>query len=154
MESVKIKKGYVERKFGEELKDIDIQDYGNIYSESGEFIDFDEDIYNDLINNLIKDSEHYLVMAFSSNWLRQNGYKISSSKKDCFYRNYDCTQTVVGGSIGGKVLELTESHHDCPCGHKTVIIALTEKEYEYINNADFESIETFVYKQMEKIISL
>lgn len=132
-------RSFLERNFiVENLKDIDIQEYGYEECEI-----FDEDMYFDFIDSLLKDYDHYLIFVFSGNWLAQNGYKFADSKKDCFYRSYECSQRITGSNTNGKVLQLRESSHDVPMGHKTLIIGLTEKEYEKLEYADFEKIENF-----------
>lgn len=105
----------------------------------------DEIEIESFIDDLLKDYKHYLVVALHSRWNGASGYKISDSKIDCFYRNYECSQYVVGGSKGGKFLLLKESHHDVPTGHNTLIVGLTDKEYEKIKNMSTD----YIIKQAE-----
>lgn len=118
--------------------------------------DFDEWMFKDFINSLIKSADHYLVCAYNSNWLKQTGYKIADSIEDAFYRSYDCHQYYRGGSSGGKSIVITEYHHDVPMGHSTIIIGLTEKEYEKLSHwdCDFETIIKFADKHSDSIIEI
>lgn len=118
--------------------------------------DFDELMFKDYINSIIKSYNHYLVCAYHSNWLGQTGYKIADEIEDCFSRSYDCSQYVSGSSKGGKSLLITEYSHDVPMGHSTVIIGLTDKEFEKIDYedrwGDFENIINFADRKSESII--
>lgn len=153
MEKRKMKKIYATRNWDAEmLKSFDIQSNWDITDESGDVQDFDEIGFYEFIDDMIKDYDNYLIIAYSSNWLRQTGYKLESEKTDIFNRSYECSQYVVGGSVGGKVLKIREYHHDCPTGHDTVIIGLTDKEYEKITLADyFETVESFAMSFNDKI---
>lgn len=117
---------------------------------------FDEYVFSDFINELIKPFEHYLVCAYNSNWLKQTGYKIADSIEDAFYRSYDCSQYYRGGSSGGKSIVITEYHHDCPMGHSTMIIGLTNKEYEKLSHwdCDFETVIKFADEKSKSIIEI
>lgn len=108
------------------------------------------------VNDLIKPANHYLVVAYGSNWRGQTGYKLVSDICDAFFRNDNCSQYVVGSSSRGKSLLITESNHDVPMGYDTLIIALTDNEWNYLNNADFygdfDKIIDFADKKRESII--
>lgn len=115
---------------------------------------FDKYEFLDFINDLIKPFEHYLVCAYNSNWLKQTGYKIVDSIEDAFYRSYDVSQYYSGGSSGGKSIVITEYHHDVPMGHLTMIIGLTDKEFDKLDNSDFETVVKFADEKMESIIEI
>lgn len=115
---------------------------------------FDEYVFSDFINGLIKPFEHYLVCAYNSNWLKQTGYKIVDSLEDAFNRSYDVSQYYSGGSSGGKSIVITEYHHDVPMGHSTMIIGLTDKEFDKLDNSDFETVIKFADEKMESIIEI
>lgn len=118
--------------------------------------DFDEWEFKDFINSLIKSADYYLVCAYNSNWLKQTGYKIVDSIEDAFYRSYDVSQYYRGGSSGGKSIVITEYHHDVPMGHSTIIIGLTNKEYDRLNHwdVDFETVLEFANRKSKSIIEI
>lgn len=145
----------------DEYVDIYLNDLGNYCIDTTNYqycmgSDFDEWLFKDYIKSLIKDYNHYLVCAYHSNWLGQTGYKIADEIEDCFYRGYACSQYVSGSSKGGKSLLITEYSHDVPMGHSTVIIGLTDKEFEKIDYEDrwgyFENIIDFADRKSKSII--
>lgn len=118
--------------------------------------DFDEYEYEDFISELIKKAEHYLVCAYACTWDRRTGYKIVDELKDAFYRDYDCHQCYNGGSQGGKSICITEYSHDAPMGYRTMIIGLTNKEYEKLSywDVDFNTVIKFADEHSKKIIEI
>ena len=118
--------------------------------------DFDEYEYEDFISELIKKAEHYLVCAYACTWNRRTGYKIVDELKDAFYRDYDCYQCYNGGSQGGKSICITEYSHDVPMGYRTMIIGLTNKEYEKLSywDVDFNTVIKFADEHSKKIIEI
>lgn len=127
-----------------------VENYDNV-----EYDYTDEWEIDDILSNLMnyKKYNHYLVVLFNSHWTGASGYKIFDDYMKCFYRDYDCTMKLVSGSVKGKFLELRESHHDCPTGHTSIIVGLTEKEYEKLDNMSIDKIiefgESFVGKGIE-----
>ena len=113
-----------------------------------DFCDWDEWAYKDFIHELVKKAEHYLVYLPNSTWRGSSGCGIVDTLEDAFCRGYDCTQYVKGVSKGNKAVLLRESHHDVPMGHHALIIALTDKEYNKLENADFKTLEDFALKYM------
>lgn len=115
----------------------------------------DEDEIEDTIKQLMnyKQYNHYLVVLFNSTWTNASGYKIFDKYDECFYRDYDNSMYVFGSSKGGKYLELYEYHHDKPMGHSSIIVGLTEQEYNKINKMNIEDIINFG-KQCLKHIEL
>lgn len=130
-----------------DLMKIDIQEVGN-YEGYGfskyEFLDFME--------QFLKEYDHYLVVAYSSNWRGQTGYRFTDNIRDTVYRNYDVTQNIIGGTNSRKSLLIMEYHHDVPMGHETIIIGLTDKEYEKLDYSSFEDIIDFADTQKDKVI--
>ena len=118
--------------------------------------DFDHWEYYDFISQLIKTTNHYLVCAYKCDWRGRTGYKFVDTLEDAFARDYDCHQYYSGGSQGGKSIRITEYSHDVPMGHSTMIIGLTDKEYEKLSywNVDFETIIEFANRNSEKIIEI
>lgn len=118
--------------------------------------DFDKYEYEDFIFGLIKEAKHYLVCAYACTWDRRTGYKIVDELEDAFYRDYDCHQCYSGGSQGGKSICITEYSHDAPMGYRTMIIGLTNKEYEKLSywNVDFDTVIKFADEHSKKIIEI
>lgn len=115
---------------------------------------FDELMFEDFVDSIIKDYEHYLICAYHSNWLGQTGCKIEDNKYNIFQRGYDVSQYIVGASVKGKALLVNEFSHDVPMGHRTLIIGLTEKEYGKLMDIelDWEKAVEFSDKISETII--
>jgi hypothetical protein len=84
--------------------------------------------------DMIKDAPHYLVMAHNCRWNGASGYKIVDSVEDTLKRDYEVSIYPVRATKGGKCLVCSESSHDVPTGAVTSIIALTEREYAFLNH--------------------
>lgn len=130
-----------------DLRKIDIQEVGSEYD-----YEFSEDEFLDFMEQFLKEYDHYLVVAYSSNWRGQTGYKFTDNIIDTVYRKYDVTQNIIGGTNSRKSLLIKEYHHDVPMGHETIIIGLTEKEYEKLDYSSFEDIIEFADTKRDKII--
>ena len=130
-----------------DLMKIDIQEVGN-YEGYG----FSKDEFLDFMEQFLKEYDHYLVVAYSSNWRGQTGYRFTDNIIDTVYRNYDVTQNIIGGTNSKKSLLIMEYHHDVPMGHETIIVGLTEKEYEKLDYYSFEDIIEFADTKRDKII--
>ncbi len=130
-----------------DLRKIDIQEVGNEYD-----YEFNEDEFLDFMEQFLKEYDHYLVVAYSSNWRGQTGYKFTDNIIDTVYREYDVTQNIIGGTNSRKSLLIKEYHHDVPMGHETIIIGLTEKEYEKLDYSSVEDIIKFADTKRDKII--
>lgn len=123
-------------------------DYSDIVYD---FCDWDEWAYKDFIHELVKKAEHYLVFLPNSTWTGANGCGIVNSLEDAFYRDYDCKQYVKAVSKGNKAVLLKEYHHDVPMGHHVVIVALTDREYNKLENADFKTLEDFALNYLKSL---
>lgn len=130
-----------------DLMKIDIQEVGN-YEGYG----FSKDEFLDFMEQFLKEYDHYLVVAYNSNWRGQTGYRFTDNIIDTVYRKYDVTQNILGGTNSRKSLLIMEYHHDVPMGHETIIIGLTEKEYEKLDCSSFEDIIEFADTKRDKII--
>lgn len=133
-------KTFIEKRFRlDELKNIDIQQVGSYYYY------FDELEWREFVNDLMdhKKYDYFLVILFNSRWNGASGFKIFNNYYDCFFRDYDCSMYVKGGSVKGKSMTLTEYHHDAPTGHTSVIIGLTEAEHEKICNSEIDEVLKF-----------
>lgn len=113
----------------------------------------DEDEIDSVISELMnyKKYNHYLVVLFNSTWNNASGYKFFDKYEECFYRDYDNTMKVIGSSRSGKYLELREYHHDKPMGHNSIVIGLTETEYEKLNRKGIQEIIDFGTECLGKI---
>lgn len=113
--------------------------------------DYEIDLFiNDLMN--CKAYNHYLVVGYNCTWNGASGYKICNDYKECFIRDYDVSMYVRGSSAKGKYLQLVEYSHDVPMGHTTLVIGLTEQEYQKITNANIDDILKFGTQIHNKII--
>ena len=93
----------------------------------------DDFLIEENLNAIVKKAAHYLVILEHYRWDGGSGCRIVDNVRDAFYRDYDCCIYPEAVTRGGKVLKLRESHHDCPMGHTTYIVALTEREYEFLD---------------------
>lgn len=131
----------------EYIADYSAIDYNSYY--------FDELEWQEFVNNLMnyKQYNHFLVVAFNSRWDGASGYKIYDNYKECFTRDYECSQYVVNGSLKGKVLIIEEYSHDVPMGHLTAIIGLTNAEYEKLDrDYDTQEVIDFGKKYIDKVV--
>jgi hypothetical protein len=132
------------------LVDIAVVDENELWEVSTYFAT-DEDERDELLDGLIKDAPHYLVMAHNCRWNGTSGYKFAHRKEEILYRGYNTSIYPVDASKGGKVLICNEFSHDVPMGATTSIIALTENEYDMLDNASFEQVETFVRRMEARV---
>ena len=125
-----------------------VENYGNI---SYDYTDEDEieDTFKQLMN--YKQYNHYLVVLFNSTWTNASGYKFFDDYMECFYRDYDSIMYIFGSSRNGKYLELFEYHHDKPMGHSSIIIGLTDTEYEKLSKKGIDEIIDFGEKSLRKV---
>ncbi len=109
----------------------------------------------DFENNFIKDIyDTFLVFSYRCTWNGSNGYKITDDFIECFYRSYDCSQYIKRITPKNKAILINEYHHDAPTGHDTLIIGLTEKEANQLQNASFENVQKFADYYMQKMDQL
>ena len=125
-------------------ENINLVDCGSIYDEEGNFIEWDDSLFEETMKEFLKESKHYLVFAYNCRWNGASGYKFATDYTDCVYRSYDTTLIPVNRSRGKKVLVCTEYSHDVPLGATTLIVALTDKEYDLLRNrVGFNDVEDF-----------
>lgn len=125
-----------------------VENYDNCEYDYTDEMEID-DYFKSLMN--YKKYDYYLVVLFNSRWTNASGYKIFNDYMECFYRDYDNTMYVKGSSRSGKYLKLREYHHDKPMGHDTIIIGLTDREYEKLSNMNIEEIIDFGAENLQKI---
>ena len=125
-----------------------VENFDNIEYDYTDEIEIDDTI-KQLMN--YKKYNHYLVVLFNSRWTNASGYKIFDKYDECFYRDYDNSMYVIGSSRSGKYLELREYHHDKPMGHNSIIVGLTETEYEKLDKMGIQDIIDFGTECLGKI---
>ena len=114
--------------------------------------DFDKEYVQDIIDHIIVTNNHYLVVAYGYNWLKQDGIKFVNNNYDIFFdRNYDVSQTLQGATKGHKAILFTEYHHDNPTGAEMLAVSLTDKEYETLQNKNIDDIISWASQYKEKI---
>lgn len=106
--------------------------------ESGEFM---EDELEWLLESYLNSHPHYLVFAAGCRWNGASGYKFCEDIKETVYRSYDVTLTLE--EQGESCIKCRESSHDVPMGSTTIIVGISEEEYEQLEDADFDEIEKF-----------
>ena len=116
------------------------------FTECDEYDCYFETMYEDELNYILKKYDNYLVCLYNSTWRGSTGCGIVNNICDAFIRSYDYSQTLMRVSKGNKACLLKEYHHDVPMGHDAVVVGLTEKEYEKLNNANFEDLVKFADK--------
>lgn len=112
--------------------------------------DYDELYADTFFSELIKPADHYLVFAHGCRWDGASGYYLAESIKDAIRRSYDAAIYPQEISKGGKTLVCREYSHDVPMGSKTVIIALTDREYANLENSSYEQVEAFANRHSAK----
>lgn len=122
------------------MHDIDRYDIDSnaVNWDTGKFM---EDELEWLLESYLNSHPHYLVFASGCRWNGVSGYTFCEDIKDTVYRNYDITLTLE--EQGESCIRCRESSHDVPMGSTTIIVGLTEDEYERLEDAEFEEIENF-----------
>lgn len=95
------------------------------------------DCYQELLDS-IPEYPAYLIVLHNSRWTGASGAGIVGTKGGIFHRDYDCSQYIAKVSRSGKRFEMTEHHHDCPTGHRTVVVGLTAKERSRVDNMSLD----------------
>ena len=125
-----------------------VENFDNVEYDYTDEIEID-DYLTSLMN--CKQYSHYLVVLFNARWTNASGYKFFDNYTECFYRDYDNTMYVKGSSRSGKYLKLKEYHHDKPMGHDSIIIGLTDTEYDKLQNKNIDEIINYGYECLGKI---
>lgn len=109
----------------------------------------------EFLDECIKCYNHYLVFAYNCRYNGASGYSIKEDLIECVYRDYDVSMYLKAISRGNKSITLREYSHDVPMGANTIIIGLTDKEYEKLDKADyegdFEKIRKFADKHIKEV---
>lgn len=116
-----------------------------------DFSDFDNDEYSEFLSEIVKKANNYLVYLPNSTWNGASGCGIVNSLEDAFIRDYDCHQYIKAVSKGNKAVLLRECHHDVPMGHHVVIVALTDAEYNKLEDSNFYKMQDFALKYLKAL---
>ena len=106
--------------------------------DSGEFI---EEELEWLLESYLNSHPHYLVFASGCRWNGASGYTFCENITDTVKRRYEIS--LVLEEQGESSIKCIESSHDVPTGSTTIIVGLTEEEYERLEDADFSEVEKF-----------
>ena len=106
--------------------------------DSGEFI---EEELEWLLESYLNSHPHYLVFASGCRWNGASGYTFCENITDTVKRNYEIS--LVLEEQGESSIKCIESSHDVPTGSTTIIVGLTEEEYERLEDAEFSEVEKF-----------
>lgn len=124
---------------GDTVSKNNLEDY--IEYESAEFDDLE---CTDLLESWIGNHSHYLVFANGCRYNGASGYTVCNKILDVLRRPYEAT-FIYKNHIEGRALICSESSHDVPMGSTTVIIGLTDEEYDKIEyDFDFNEVKEFV----------
>ena len=124
-------------------EDYDLVESGALYDDDGNYVDFDEDIVCENIAEYLKKANKYLVFASGCRWNGASGYKFADDYFGTISRSYDVSIYPESYSKGKKTLVCREYSHDVPMGSTTIIVALTDKEYERLSHSSFSDVEQF-----------
>lgn len=94
----------------------------------------------------LKDSPYYLVFASNCTWNHASAYKFVDNILETIERSYNVSIYPYGATERGKVLVCKEYSHDVPMGSFTYIIALTDRQYETLQNMGFSGVQKYVEK--------
>ena len=125
----------------------DIITYGIFDAADWSTGEFNEEMFEELIDTFIEDYPYYLVFAQGVRWNGASGYKVCDSKIKCFERGYDVGFYM--DNYNGRYMSLLESSHDVPAGGTTYVIGITSEEAEKIEEMEFKEVEEFVKKKVK-----
>ena len=125
---------------GQDIEDLDVPYDAVDWSWGEEIEGFDEEI--------IKPANHYLVFAQGVRWNGASGYTFAKTFGDALYRDYDHTMYIKNISKHKKAILFREHSHDVPMGNPTVVIALTDREYDSLKDREFSRVEEFAQQYM------
>lgn len=111
-------------------------------------MEFDEDSFEEILENKIGKYPYYLVFANSCTYNGMDGYKICNNIISTCSRPYEIS-LYLEKEINGKAIVCKESSHDVPMGSTTIIVGLTNEEYEKLEDANFSEIEEFANKYID-----
>ena len=97
-------------------------------------------------SKLVK-SNHYLTYVQNCIWDGAPGYRVTKNVQDAFMRDYDVSMRSFSSDDKGKWVKFNEYSHDMPNGTQTIVISLTDDEYDKIKHSvRFVYVSNFVSK--------
>ena len=120
--------------------------YGYDEEDNIDYDFWDDYLFDETMTEYLKRANRYLVFAIGVRWNGASGYKFADDYSGAIFRSYDNSMYPVKCSKGKKTLVCKEYSHDVPMGSTTIIVALTDKEYDKLNNSDFGTVESFARK--------
>lgn len=108
--------------------------------------DFDERIFRDFIEGLVKESDNYLVVHLGNRG-RDVNYKFTNDIMQCFNPPVGTKQYVIGATLNDKVVSVNEIDNDNPSGIEVLVIALTNEEFDILKNSSFDKVIHFALKK-------
>lgn len=126
------------------VKDVSLVEYDST----------DDIIINEELDFIFPAYNHFLLVAYKHTWDKRTGYKIVNNKIDILFRDYDVSTYIIGASKNKKSILFKEFSHDCPTGNELLVIGLTDKEFEKIENCNFDKVLNFAKNNYEKIKKL
>ena len=148
IEAILFNEGYYDPEWDEDdiYLDATVIDKLDIPASSVDFTDelYDENDVENYLLSLLQEANHYLVFASGCRWNGASGYTIVDDIKDTIHRNYPISIYPKAISEDKKKLTCLEFSHDVPTGHSTFIIALSDEEKAFLEDANFEEVKRFV----------
>lgn len=104
--------------------------------------EFDNDELEELLISYLGNHPHYLVFASGCRWNGASGYKFCENIIDTVARNYDVTLDLQE-YIDDRAIKCREASHDVPMGSTTIIVGISEEEYDDLSEKEFKDVEDF-----------
>lgn len=115
-----------------------------------EFDYTDHLMWKDLKNEIFKKKyEHYLEYTTCVNWRGQNGFRFRTLENALEY-SYDCSMNYLARSKSYKYTHFSMSSHDVYSANH-YYIGLNEREYQFLSNADFDTVVQWVEEKLETV---
>ena len=111
----------------------------------------DHIMWKDLKNEIFKNKyDHYLEYTTCGNWQRQAGYRFRTLTNALEYSD-ECTMHYLSRSTSYKYFNFFRSSHDVPTGANHYYIGLTDREYNQLDNADFDTVIKWVEEKLDSV---
>ena len=125
------------------LADDGYEPYDENVDEVDNYDCWDNEVAENVMECFLARAEHYLVFARSCRWNGASGYKFAKDYLGVIDRGYDFSLYPISYSEDYRVLVCRECSHDVPVGSITIIVALTEREFNELQISSFERVEEF-----------
>jgi len=110
--------------------------------EEGSF-GWEEDTAENVMSCFLAEAEHYLVFARGCRWNGASRYKFARDYNEVIERGYEFSLYPISHTEDYSVLVCKEHSHDVPMGSTTIIVALTDDDFEKLSGSSFESVQKF-----------